>query len=339
MKSRRYFLHSLAALALLAGLVRADQGPAVESPPVGQTSFALQKEQSALRTELDVLAARSQETQRRLITRGRAMYRLVRVGILPVGGGLGALFEHAARVERTRRALEQDLTETKALADRKVALLRKLGEVSTRQAQLDVDRDGLVRASAPLDADSLDSMRSSLRIHSDDDGANLQPSDPARSSQGIRPSRGDAPSVEVVGGFRGMKGRLPLPLNGRADIRRVRRLGASGPGLELVAPAGTAVRAVYPGRVAFADRYDAFGSVVILDHGDHFYTLMGDLGSMDVRVGDDLSAGARIGTVGSASIDKRSDNDVAGGSRRSSALYFEIRSGANTVDPGAWLGL
>jgi septal ring factor EnvC (AmiA/AmiB activator) len=127
-----------------------------------------------------------------------------------------------------------------------------------------------------------------------------------------------------------MKGRLPFPIAGRAEIRAVRRPGASGPGLEMLAPVGTPVRAVYAGRVAFADKYDPFGQIVILDHGDHFYTLMGDLAAVEVKVGDDLSAGAKLGTVG-----MREGGPKAAGS----ALYFEVRHGANTVEPGPWLGL
>jgi len=100
----------------------------------------------------------------------------------------------------------------------------------------------------------------------------------------------------------------------------------------MLAPAGTPVRAVFAGRVAFADRYDPFGQIVILDHGDHFYTLMGDLTSIEVRVGDDLSAGAKIGTVGRGAA---AETTRAGGP----ALYFEVRQGASTIEPGPWLGL
>jgi septal ring factor EnvC (AmiA/AmiB activator) len=84
---------------------------------------------------------------------------------------------------------------------------------------------------------------------------------------------------------------------------------------------------------------------VIQDHGDHFYTLMGDLASMDVRVGDDLSAGARIGTIGPSSSDKErepasgSGADRGGAARRGAVLYFEIRRGSSTIDPGPWMGL
>ncbi len=62
---------------------------------------------------------------------------------------------------------------------------------------------------------------------------------------------------------------------------------------------GTVVRSVAAGRVAFADRQDEYGLTVILDHGDHYYSLYGSLGSSDVHAGDTIAAGARVGTVGS----------------------------------------
>jgi septal ring factor EnvC (AmiA/AmiB activator) len=82
---------------------------------------------------------------------------------------------------------------------------------------------------------------------------------------------------------------------------------------------------VFGGRVAFADRYGAYGRIVILDHGAHYYTVSGTLGGVDVRVGDEVSAGERIGSVG---------DDGHG-----PLLYFEIRHGSQTVAPQSWLGL
>jgi murein DD-endopeptidase MepM/ murein hydrolase activator NlpD len=325
--ARGQLVGAVAALALVAGWVRADQAlPPADIAPA--TSASLQREQGSLRAELDVLAARGQETQKRLLLRGRVLYRLARVGILPVGGGLAALFEHAAKVERTRRALEQDLVDSRSIADRKVALLRKLGEVSSQKAKLDAEREGLLRASAPLD-DDLDGVRPS---RAEPSIAAEGPSPSGAAPEARAAPEAAPPPTEVVDGFRGMKGRLPLPVAGPAEVRRVRRSGASGPGVEMSAAPGTPVRAVFSGRVAFADRYDSFGTVVILDHGDHFYTMTGDLGSVDVRVGDDVSAGARVGTAG----DRRGDVD---GPRRSSVVYFEIRRGASTLDPAPWLGL
>jgi len=65
---------------------------------------------------------------------------------------------------------------------------------------------------------------------------------------------------------------------------------------------------------------------VILDHGDHYYSVYASLGSADLHVGDSATAGARIGTVGS----------IDGTPPR---LYFELRHNASTIDPAPWLGL
>jgi septal ring factor EnvC (AmiA/AmiB activator) len=116
-----------------------------------------------------------------------------------------------------------------------------------------------------------------------------------------------------------------FPVVARADVRAVRREGAQGPGLEIRAPAGALVRAVFAARVAFADRYGAYGRIVILDHGDHYYTVSGSLNSIDVKIGQEVAAGDRIGTVG---------DEGAG-----PMLYFEVRHGSQTLAAGPFLGL
>ena len=85
------------------------------------------------------------------------------------------------------------------------------------------------------------------------------------------------------------------------------------------------MRAVFPGRVAFADSYSDYGSTVIVDHGARHYTVSASLGTLDVKVGDEVSAGERIGSVGSGAS--------------GALLYFEVRVGTETVDPAEWLGL
>lgn len=92
-------------------------------------------------------------------------------------------------------------------------------------------------------------------------------------------------------------------------------------GLELASKPGSAVRAAAAGRVAFAERYGSYGQLVILDHGERYYTVYGGVGSVDVQVGDDLSKSARIGAAGG------------------DPLYFEVRRGTKTQDARSWLGL
>jgi septal ring factor EnvC (AmiA/AmiB activator) len=127
-------------------------------------------------------------------------------------------------------------------------------------------------------------------------------------------------------GFAAGFGRLLFPVAGRAEVRRAWREGAEGPGVEISTAQGAPVRAVYGGRVAFADRYGAYGQIVILEHGDHYYTVCANLGRIDVRVGQELEVSQPIGSVG----------DEGG---RGPMVYFEVRRGSETLDPVPWLGL
>jgi murein hydrolase activator len=332
----RAVVTTVAAVALSA-MVRADDRSAhlddsrtqtgVTVTNVGDGLAAIDRDERAARAEVEVIGPNEQQTRRRLIARGRMLYRMARVGLLPAGGGIHSILSHAVKMERARRGLEQDLTEWQNLADRRVALGRKLDDLAARRAPLELARASAAETRVAID-EADDRRRAFERAFQTSTGAGDYV---AVYGGGLGP---DGPGASNTDGFRNMKGRLPFPIAGRAEIRTVRRQGAVGPGLEMHAPLGSPVRAVFPGRVAFADHYDSFGQVVILDHGDHFFTLLGNLGSIDVRVGDDVSAGAKVGTVGTATS-QAPRRDGA----RESLLYFEVRHGEATLDATTWLGL
>ena len=66
---------------------------------------------------------------------------------------------------------------------------------------------------------------------------------------------------------------------------------------------------------------------MILDHGDGYFTVSGHLEEIDVAVGDALASGDAIGRAGET------------GSLTGPRLYFEIRRGAEALDPAGWLRL
>lgn len=77
-------------------------------------------------------------------------------------------------------------------------------------------------------------------------------------------------------------------------------------GLDLAAPEGAAVVAPADGRVVFtgrarreaAPRLWQFGSLVVIAHGSESATLFGHLGRIEVRRGDSVRRGQRLGAVG-----------------------------------------
>lgn len=70
-------------------------------------------------------------------------------------------------------------------------------------------------------------------------------------------------------------------------------------GLDVAAPTGTPVKVVWPGEVVFADP-DLFysGGTIIVNHGFGITTTYIHLSAVDVKVGQQLKQGERIGAIG-----------------------------------------
>ncbi len=96
-------------------------------------------------------------------------------------------------------------------------------------------------------------------------------------------------------------------------------------GVVLNAPRGREVRAVYHGRVIFADWLAGLGLLVIVDHGDGYLTLYGYNETILKDAGDWVAPGDAIATVGDS------------GGQQQSSLYFEIRRNAEPVNPRQWV--
>ncbi len=128
--------------------------------------------------------------------------------------------------------------------------------------------------------------------------------------------------------FSGRKGSLEWPLQGQLinDFGQPRAGGRlSWQGVMLGAARGTEVRAVYHGRVAYADWLPGLGMLMVIEHGDGFLSLYGHNESLYREVGDWVEAGESIGIVGDS------------GGNLVPALYFEIRRGVKPLNPHQWL--
>lgn len=124
------------------------------------------------------------------------------------------------------------------------------------------------------------------------------------------------------------KGRLTWPVAGNLihDFGQPRVGGKlTWNGVVLAAPRGREVRAVYHGRVVFADWLAGMGLLVIVDHGDGYMSLYGYNESILKDAGDWVAPGDAIATVGDS------------GGQSQAALYFEIRQGKTPVNPRQWV--
>lgn len=94
-------------------------------------------------------------------------------------------------------------------------------------------------------------------------------------------------------------------------------LGLVSDGWRIRARGDALVVAPADGEVKFADNFKGFGKVIIMSHKNGYNTVMTNMGSLDVLVGQELLAGEPIGRM---NPDKPE-------------MYLEVRRGKNAVDP------
>jgi len=95
-------------------------------------------------------------------------------------------------------------------------------------------------------------------------------------------------------------------------------------GIDIDARVGEEIRAVEKGSVVYADRFAGYGKMVIIDHGERYYTIYGHLSEILKKTGDEVKRGEVVGKAG--------DSDSLAGSK----LYFEMRKDGHSVDPLPW---
>jgi septal ring factor EnvC (AmiA/AmiB activator) len=126
------------------------------------------------------------------------------------------------------------------------------------------------------------------------------------------------------------KGRLPWPLDGRIitpfGFQRHPQFNTiiMNNGVE-IAPRKdkSIIQAVHAGKVVFADYFQGYGNLLIIDHGLSYFSLYGHCSEFLVRVGD--MADQPVALVGDT------------GSLKGECLYFEIRHKTKALDPASWL--
>ncbi len=119
-----------------------------------------------------------------------------------------------------------------------------------------------------------------------------------------------------------LKGKLIPPVQGKV-ISSFKEKGQNG--VEIKASMGAEIRAVLPGKVLYADWFKGFGNILIIDHGDHTFTVSGYCSELLKKSGDAVTQGEAIALVGTS------------GSLKGPCLYFEIRRHGKPQNPMEWL--
>jgi len=271
-----------------------------------------------------------------------ALYKLSWLGRFNVLASADSMFDFFAN----KRALEQILTYDEAvLAElsrdktRMQALLEKLvsqkNEKQTTAANLSVRIDAMNDEQARREA-LLEEIRSkkslqlaameSLKVSASALDQTVEAFTAA--SPATLPT---TPIVVPEKPFASLKGLLMMPVKGKIvsffGQYKDRRFNVTQfqSGINIKADRGEPIRAVYSGKTLFSDWFKGFGNMIIIDHGDHYYTVYAHLEEQFKSKGDPVEAGEVIATVGDT------------GSLTGAGLHFEVRHHGKPMNPLGWI--
>jgi len=131
--------------------------------------------------------------------------------------------------------------------------------------------------------------------------------------------------------FEAHKGRLEAPVDAPISMPFGKVVDAEyltetfRKGVEFDASSGDSVRAVAFGEVRYTGWFRGYGKIVILDHGNQYFSVSGHLSEIYVDVGKTVDVGDTLGSVGET------------GSLAGPSLYFEVRRAGQPLDPEDWL--
>jgi len=213
--------------------------------------------------------------------------------------------DRARALEAEARAALADRRQSEAeLAARRTELVAaaRRERLVAQQASGGADREAqraLVLAEQARDLDTLvgqleeaGSLRSELAALP---GPIIRPANPSQASLSATPSpraSATAPPARYI-----------LPVAGRI-ARGFGEGGEGGPresGIVLVTRPKAQVVAPAAGRVVFAGPYRGYGRIAIVEHANGWTSLVTGLGSLDVGVGQDVTAGTALGLTASGS--------------------------------------
>jgi septal ring factor EnvC (AmiA/AmiB activator) len=121
-------------------------------------------------------------------------------------------------------------------------------------------------------------------------------------------------------------GKLSWPVSGRITTSYGAKLGPDlvADYLDIDATRGQDVRAVHEGRILFADYESSRGNMIIVDHGNGYWSVYGHLDQMFASRNGTVAVGERIATVGDT------------GGRKRPGVYLQILRNGKPLDPRGW---
>ncbi|MCJ8501174.1 peptidoglycan DD-metalloendopeptidase family protein [Desulfatitalea alkaliphila] len=275
-----------------------------------------------------------------------ALYKLQQVGRAHLLASADSFFDFVDRKRSLEQILDQDEALLRQLNNDHARLAAVVQQIQSARAEQRALNEALDQRIARLAAEQENRsalLRKVRGAKSLEQAAHKALQQATRDLDGALAALGPTPSVQrpaaratdqpATGGgpFAQSKGLLNWPVRGKiitffgpyrdekADLVNFHS------GINIQADRGEPIRAVADGYAIYASWFKGFGNMLIIDHGDHYYTVYAHLEEVFKVKGDRIETGEVIATVGDT------------GSLMGPALHFQVRHHGKPVDPLEWM--
>lgn len=319
--AERKIAETEAEVRRLAGEIAAQQ-ERVKAAEADQAAAerALEDERERLRRQIRAAFAIGQTGRAELLLSGQDPDRAERLLTYfdylnrASAANMAAIDAEIARVEAEREKVE---TALKAMRELEASRRRSL-------AELEADRAARSIAIAKLEREIGGDKQELKQLQDSEQSLQAlmkQLRDAIAAAPPPAPSKSQKPFPE-------MRGKQQWPVRGELLARYGEPKADSRlqwKGLWIAAAQGTPVHASAAGRVAYTGWLSSYGLIVVIEHDRGYFTLYGHNASVNAVAGDSVAAGDVIASVGNT------------GGYAQYGLYFEVRRGADPLDPRDWL--
>ncbi|WDP91306.1 MAG: peptidoglycan DD-metalloendopeptidase family protein [Desulfobacter sp.] len=307
----------------------------VRSVDLRRETRALTLEIDRIQGSLSTLAKAMDKNQAYAGRRLNALYRMHMMGSLEMAGPPASLFDFFIKQKSLKKVVASDFS----LLEKQAGDLRELGRLEDDLSRQIASRTALeeelalqirirekesrkksailqeIRQKKKLSQAAIASLKSSAKAL-----------DQALDRMGMRGS----PALDNTSFVR-QKGRLAAPVPGKIVSRygKARKGDYNSftfqSGIDIRVERGEPVRSVFKGEVMFARWLKGYGNLVIINHGDNYYTLYAHVEEVFKKKGESVGTGEVIATAGDT------------GSIKGLCLHFEVRHHGKPVNPMTWL--
>jgi len=298
----------------------------------------IEKKQTTLRqlqTELETLSRRHAQLEQQLMQRLRALYKWYRHGLLPIVlscPSYGAYVRQSKCITdilskdyklftSARHSLQECALRHRELADQQQALSLAKDDLACKRDQIMQARAAKTTILAKIQEEK--NLQIEVLKELEQNARELQ------TVVDSLPQQTDSAPPRMS--FSVLKGKLPPPVTGKLISAFGKKehpdlhTSTFQKGIEIACPYGTEIKAIHDGNVVFADWLKGYGFVMIIDHGENYYSLLAHASKLLKKIGDAVAAGETIALVGDSY------------SLRGACLYFEIRHHGKPQNPLEWL--